>query len=220
MKGFGLKALTKLACFISQIQHSRMEMNLNYSSEDWRQDLLRNIVFAAKEDKPVVYMCDEFRISDPNWYHDLETVLKSSICSEITRKAEIMECLVTIKAQLKRGYKALKTLRKSPGQAQTSKGLKDFTVDHKAFLDQVKAIESNPFEMADLYYSFLKRVKKNFHLIVHFSPSSETLKHKLQKYRQLLICSQMVWVQNLQQADLEAIGQTVFVDKAHRVLEE
>jgi len=36
LKGFGLQIITKLACFISNIQYSRMEMNQNYTDEDWR----------------------------------------------------------------------------------------------------------------------------------------------------------------------------------------
>lgn len=81
-----------------------MEINLGYSDEDWRNDILKSIQYAAKEDKPIVYAFDEFRITNDDWYYDLEQVLKSSVCSEITTKKEILEILVSIQAQRQKGF--------------------------------------------------------------------------------------------------------------------
>ena len=82
-------------------------MNQNYTDEDWRQDLRKNMVYSASEDKSLAFVCDEFRISDDKWYLDLECLVKSNLCSEITRKSEIMTCLVQINKQKKIALKAL-----------------------------------------------------------------------------------------------------------------
>jgi len=89
LKGFGLQIIMKLACFISNIHYVKMEMSQNYTDEDWRQDLRKNIVYSASEDKPLAYVCDEFRITSDKWYLDLECLVKSNICSEITRKNDV-----------------------------------------------------------------------------------------------------------------------------------
>ena len=56
----------------------------------------KNIVYSASEDKHLAYVCDEFRITNDKWYLDLECLVKSNVCSEITRKNDLMTCLVQI----------------------------------------------------------------------------------------------------------------------------
>ena len=85
MKGFGIGMLTRLACFASGIQMNKMELHPNFIDEEWRTEMRKNIIYSASEDKPVAYVCDEYRITNDNWYRDLETLVKSNVCSEITR---------------------------------------------------------------------------------------------------------------------------------------
>ena len=59
----------------------------------------KNIIYSAMEDKPLAYVCDEYRITNDLWYKDLETLVKSNVCSEITRQADILQALVSIQTQ-------------------------------------------------------------------------------------------------------------------------
>lgn len=70
------------------------------------------MVYSASEDKPLAYVCDEFRITSDKWYLDLECLVKSNICSEITRKNDVLQCLVQIAQQKKRALKALQGVSK------------------------------------------------------------------------------------------------------------
>lgn len=42
----------------------------------------------------------------------------------------------------------------------------------------------------------------------------------MERHKQLMICSQMIWIQNLQEEDLNAIGNIVFVQKILKAQEE
>jgi hypothetical protein len=64
MKGHGITMLTKLACFVSNVQFNKMELHPNFTEEEWRQDIRRNIIYSATEDKPLAYVCDEYRITE------------------------------------------------------------------------------------------------------------------------------------------------------------
>jgi hypothetical protein len=73
-----------------------MELNPNLTDDDWRQEMRKNIIYAASDDKPLAYVCDEYRITKDAWYKDLETLVKSHVCTEITRKSDIMQALISI----------------------------------------------------------------------------------------------------------------------------
>lgn len=90
MKGYGIGMLTKLACFVSGIQYNKMELHPNFIDEEWRGDMRKNIIYSAMEDKALAYVCDEYRITNDTWYQDLETLVKSNVCSEITRQSDIL----------------------------------------------------------------------------------------------------------------------------------
>lgn len=67
---------------------------------------------------------------------------------------------------------------------------------------------------------FLKRVKKNFHLIFNFTPSGSDFRQKMENHKQLMVCSQMIWIQNLVEEDLNTIGNIIFVQKLLKDQEE
>lgn len=73
-----------------------MELHPNFTDEEWRADLRKNIIYCASDDKPLAYVADEYRITNTNWYKDLETLIKSNICSEITRQHDILAACVQI----------------------------------------------------------------------------------------------------------------------------
>jgi len=85
-----------------------MEMHPNFSDEEWRAELRRNIIYSAQEDKPMCFVADEYRITSDLWYKDLESLLKSSVCSEITRKQDTLSCLINIHLQQRRAARGNK----------------------------------------------------------------------------------------------------------------
>lgn len=57
-------------------------------------------------------------------------------------------------------------------------------------------------------------------MIINFSPISATFRDKMARHKQLLCCTQMIWIQNLQAHDLESIGTSLFVEPSQAKLEE
>jgi dynein heavy chain len=55
-------------------------------------------------------------------------------------------------------------------------------------------------------------------LIFNFTPSGGSFREKMENHKNLMINSQMIWVQNLQYADLEAIGRKVFIESYNEEL--
>ena len=76
-----------------------MELHPSFNDEEWRNEIRRNIIYAVQEDKPLAYICDEYRITNDKWYLDLECLVKSNVCTEITRQSDIKQALVSIKVQ-------------------------------------------------------------------------------------------------------------------------
>ena len=62
-----------------------MELHPNFTDEEWRSEMRKNLIYSAMEDKSLAYVCDEYRILNDDWYHDLEVMIKSNVCSEVTR---------------------------------------------------------------------------------------------------------------------------------------
>lgn len=72
---------------------------------------------------------------------------------------------------------------------------KEEVVDELAFLKAQRNIVKNNAETRNrLYDIFLKRVRKNFHLIFNFTPSGYDFREKMDRHKQLMINSQMIWI--------------------------
>lgn len=127
-----------------------------------------------------------------------------------------MQCLVQIKTQNKR----IKRMAEEAAQKDSKPKPQSDAIDPNFFNEQRKHIEDHPQEKAELYDQFLKRVKKNFHLIFNFSPSGADFRGKMEAHKQLMLCSQMIWIQNLNEADLHAIGSIIFVQKTMKEAQE
>ena len=216
MKGFGISMLTKLACFASGIQHEKMELHPNFIDEEWKGDLRKHIIYSAMEDKPLAYVCNEYRITNDLWYQDLETLVKSNVCSEITRQSDVLSALVAIQAQQNKSAKAL--VGQKAGEKEEEK---EEVVDELAHLKNQRSLVKNDASVRNkLYDSFLKRVRKNFHLIFNFTPSGYDFREKMDKHKQLMINSCLIWIQNLQVADLEEMGKKIFLDKYNEEIDK
>ena len=101
-----------------------------------------------------------------------------------------------------------------------SKKEKEDNFDELAFLkDSRQIIKKNPGVRNQLYYNFLQRVRKNFHLIFNFTPSGYNFREKMDNHKELMLNSQMIFIQNLQLEDLRQIGQKIFVDKYNEEIE-
>lgn len=98
---------------------------------------------------------------------------------------------------------------------------KEEPIDELAYLKEMRiTIRKDASVRSGLYDSFLKRVRKNFHVIMNFTPSGNNFREKMDKHKNLMVNSTMIWIQNLQMNDLEEIGHKVFVEKYNEEIEK
>ena len=57
-------------------------------------------------------------------------------------------------------------------------------------------------------------------MIFNFTPSGSDFREKMDKHKQLMINSQMIWIQNLTMVDLQQIGQRVFVERYNEEIDK
>jgi len=63
-------------------------------------------------------------------------------------------------------------------------------------------IKRDPIKRSELYKLLMRTVRKNFHAVLNFSPSGDNFRTKVEKYKVLMMSSQLIWVQNLKFNDL------------------
>ena len=68
-------------------------------------------------------------------------------------------------------------------------------LDDLSFLrDMRQTIQKDASIRNSLYDVFLKRVRKNFHLIFNFTPSGYNFREKMDRHKNLMLNSQMIWI--------------------------
>ena len=109
---------------------------------------------------------------------------------------------------------------KKKGEESTEQK-KEEPVDELMFLKEMRAKVKNDSNIrSNLYDSFLKRVRKNFHVIMNFTPSGQNFREKMDRHKNLMVNSTMIWIQNLQMVDLEEIGHKIFVEKYNEEIDK
>lgn len=96
MKGHGMKSIIKLVTFATNHSLKELEVYEGYNLEEWHNDLRRCIIQSGNDNKPVTLYVDEYQMVNKQMYVDLECVLKNYVCTEITRKPDIIYAMANI----------------------------------------------------------------------------------------------------------------------------
>ena len=117
--------------------------------------------------------------------------------------------------------KSMNSLKGKKKGEESTEQKKEEPVDELMFLKEMRAKVKNDSNIrSNLYDSFLKRVRKNFHVIMNFTPSGQNFREKMDKHKNLMVNSTMIWIQNLQMVDLEEIGHKLFVEKYNEEIDK
>jgi dynein heavy chain len=100
MKGFGMNIVVKLVSFAAGHTLREIEMHEQFTDDEWKSELRQALIVCATEDKPLTFFIDEYKIKKDQWYSDLESLLKNSFSSDITRKNDIMSVLCEIQSEV------------------------------------------------------------------------------------------------------------------------
>jgi hypothetical protein len=73
-----------------------MDMSVNFTDDDWLSELRKIITFSIEEDKAACYVVDEYRVTNDDWYRDLETLCKAQTSSEVLRKSDLLSSMVAL----------------------------------------------------------------------------------------------------------------------------
>ena len=80
-------------------------------------------------------------------------------------------------------------MTKEEKDAQKNNSKEEQEDDMGIMKDARSEISKDPLLKNELYYSFLKRVRKNFHLIFNFTPSGSSFREKMEFHKNLMINS-------------------------------
>jgi hypothetical protein len=69
----------------------------------------------------------------------------------------------------------------------------------------------HPEEWAEMYKVVLNRIKSNFHLVLHYSPTGRDFRQKICKHKELMYLSHMIFMGDLPECELEQLG-SVYLD--------
>jgi len=67
-----------------------------------------------------------------------------------------------------------------------------------------------PHVQAELYKTFLNRVKNNFHVVLQYTPTGANFREKITKHKELLYLTTMVFMNDLPAVELESLGRGFF----------
>ena len=67
-----------------------------------------------------------------------------------------------------------------------------------------------PHVQAELYKTFLNRVKNNFHVVLQYTPTGGNFREKITKHKELLYLTTMVFMNDLPAVELESLGRGFF----------
>ena len=84
--------------------------------------------------------------------------------------------------------------KKEQADKKADKAANESDLDVAEADEHREAIKNNATVRNDLYYSFLRRVRKNFKLIFNFTPSGYDFREKMEHHKNLVINSQMIWI--------------------------
>lgn len=96
MKGHGMKSIIKLVAFAATHTLRELEVYDGFHMDEWQAELRRCVIQAGNDNKPVTLYVDEYQMLKDQMYIDIECVLKNYVCTEITRKPDIMLAMANI----------------------------------------------------------------------------------------------------------------------------
>ena len=220
LRGFATQDLVRLSCFISQKVYGALDMNPDFNDTDWQQELRNIILCAGQDNKPLLFSLEEYRITEPQWYRDIETIMTDNAHSLIMAGEDLPRALTKISKQMKRrGGEQTESqgnelnLRSSFDSQQQEQ--QEGAPLKKSLTSVVKRnvndIYTTPKLFNEMYKQMTQRIAKNLRFVIHFTPSGQSLREKMQNHSQLMHNSQIMWVQHLKEADLLEVGEKTFV---------
>jgi hypothetical protein len=136
--------------------------------------LRQALVSCGTDDKPLTFFIDEYKIRKDQWYSDLESILKNSMSSDITRKNDVVAVLTQLHSEIedekegmKAGLSAADIARQNILNAAAQGAAGPSAEQAKeAAEDGQKMLQECPHVQGELYKIFSNRIRFNFHLVL------------------------------------------------------
>lgn len=75
LKGFGISSLLKIVSFVCNFKYQQLDMNADFGDVEWNNEIRSKIQYCGQDDKQLCWVVDEYRITDQNWYKDIELLM-------------------------------------------------------------------------------------------------------------------------------------------------
>ncbi|XP_052828077.1 dynein axonemal heavy chain 3 [Octopus bimaculoides] len=75
--GTGRQSATRMAAFIAEFELIQIEMGKDYSTAEWREDLMKIIRKSGEDSTPLVFFLGDYQIKNPSFLEDINMLLNT-----------------------------------------------------------------------------------------------------------------------------------------------
>ena len=86
--------------------------------------------------------------------------------------------------------------------------------------DDRKMLKRWPHIQSDLYKIFLNRVSQHFHLVIQYSPVGSNFREKINKHKNLMYLTHMLFMRDLPMPELEQLGSSCMAGQKRKYFDK
>jgi hypothetical protein len=76
-----------------------LEINPDFTDLEWSGELRNFLITAGQDDKQMCVILEEYRITNPLWYRDIETIMTCNNLTTVLEPDDIFNIILSIKLQ-------------------------------------------------------------------------------------------------------------------------
>eukprot|EP00946_MAST-07B_sp_MAST-7B-sp1_P002765 g2765.t1 len=189
--GSGRKSVTALAAFMSNQKLEQIELTKSYGFFEWREDLKRIVRQSGLEDQETVFQLSDTQLVDEVFVEDINNLLNTGEVPNLFPDDE----MVTLIEEL--------TSAGLTGDDEEENGDGDGEVN-KPTTRKSLGEERDPRE---IYNAFVRRSRRNLHVVLCFSPIGDTFRTRLRMFPSLVNCCYIDWFTEWPEEGLRSVAE-------------
>ena len=190
--GSGRKSVTALASFISNQKLEQIELTKSYGFVEWREDIKRIMRKSGLEDQSTTFMLMDTQLVDEVFVEDINNLLNTG---EVPNLFPDDEMVILMEELSERVYE-------DENEESSTTGDGSGTGDSES-----SANASSDSDPGAKYRAFIRRSRKNLHIVLCFSPIGDTFRTRLRMFPSLVNCCYIDWFQEWPEEGLRSVAQ-------------
>jgi dynein heavy chain, axonemal len=177
--GSGRKSVTALACYISNQKLQQIELTKSYGMFEWREDVKNMMKMSGLKDTPTTFMLMDTQLVDELFVEDINNLLNTGEVPNLFPDDEMVVLMEEL-SEMKYDDENIE------GDGST---------------------DSNEVDPMSKYHAFIKRSRKNLHIVLCFSPIGDTFRTRLRMFPSLVNCCYIDWFNEWPEEGLRSVAE-------------